>query len=272
MNLLGIIKPTEIQEPIRRFASGWSTMGAVTRPADTRTPNQITQTLIAYSKKIPEVKKFITQLGKAPIETKRLATDVIELSQSKTMLLTDVSLTDKVNNKSFLEALLNDIIIAGKSNKPAVNFASTVINNTDNVTSKYFLRAASSGILKHSELGEHFSETSKIIPDIAQDTLGGGYTGDFSKQTEFMDIIKSLTHPKTNTQRIEEFPKVIKSINELPQNRIYDISIDDFTRSAAPKSQVADNLTTLKSYVKLMEDNGKEPNIMSYLTKNTNLY
>lgn len=271
-NLLKFKKNTRMQEPIRRFVEAFPEIGAYKRPADTRTPEQITQTLRAYSAQIPEVKAFMNQLEQAPIEAKRLAADVIEFSQSKTNLLTTIDLTEKINGRSFLEKLLNDIITAGESNKPAINFAETVINNTDRITSKYFLREASGGILRRAELGAHFDETSKIVPKIAEETLAGGYTADFSKQNAFMNMLKAFINPEANIQRIGEFPEILKAVDTLPAKNDYVIQVDDFINSTAPKSRIKDNLSTLNPYVKLMEDNGKEPNIVGYLTNNTNLY
>jgi len=272
MNLFGKLKPKEIQEPIKRFAEAFPRLGAFKRPADTRTPEQITQTLRAYSREIPEVQNFIEKLEQSPIEAKRLAADVIELSQGKTDLLTTIDLTEKVDNKSFLEKLLNDIIVAGKTNKPAIKFARTVVDNTDAIMSKYFLREASGGVLRNAELGAHFNATSDLVPQIAEESLAGGYTADFKKQKSFMDIIKTFINPNANIHRIEEFPNVIKSVDALPTNKDYILDVDNFLFSTAPKAQIADNLSTLKNHVKLMTDNDKEPDIMGYLTRNTNLY
>lgn len=252
--------------PLTRLSQCWEKTGAIKRPRDKRTFKQITQTLQLYAKEIPVVDKFLKELKKSPIATKRLTADIIELSQQR---LTRLNLSKK---DYFLETILRDILVATKENKPAIKFAQKIINNTDSTTSKYFLFEATGGVLKNTQVAGQFSATTPIIPLIAKIILGGKDTRDFSKQKKFMNIIKTFINHDANVQRIKEFPEVIKTIDLIPTTQTYGLHIENFLRSNSPANQVKDNLSKIYEYVKLMEFNNKNFDIISYLTKNTNLY
>ena len=47
----------------------------------------------------------------------------------------------------------------------------------------------SGGILKNKDYAELFLKTAKVVPDIAEETLSGGYLGTYEKAKSFLDFL-----------------------------------------------------------------------------------
>lgn len=73
------------------------------------------------------------------------------------------------------------MVKSSKENPEGMDLVNAIINNTDSTTSKYALHVMSGGVLNNKDLARQMNATSKIVPEIAKETLSGGYTMDLSK-------------------------------------------------------------------------------------------
>ena len=242
--IAGILKPisaSKAKQPVERiFTSGLETMGAITREPDKRTPQQLKDTIEAYSESIPEIKKFVQDIKE--LSPKHIGTiaDTFELASHDIMLMTDVKM------RPYLPKLIDDMIYASKNNPEGMELADAVINHTDSLTSKYALCSMSSGVLKDREVARQMHETSQVIPDIAQETLGGGYLGDFSKQERFMDFVKSLVNPKTIPEKIKSlFGDIAAFASKRPEEEVYEINIPKYVQSPVSLDKIREKLNLL---------------------------
>lgn len=258
-------------EPITRWGrGGWQAMGHVQHPADNRTVAQLEQTIEAYAQKIPEVNAFIKELRELSPKHKALVADTIEISTNKAMLMNDIDMLKKVNGKSAMEVLIGDMVEASKTNPEALEFAQAVINNTDTIAAKYALTEMTGGVLKYPQFSEHFAQTKNLVPNFAEQTLGGGYLGTHEKEKNFMDIVKTFIHPDSKPQNI----KLVKNLQDAsaPIDNIKGLQIDDFIRTDVPVSKLEENISTMPQVAKMLEGKGKDLDAVEYVIKNTNMY
>lgn len=272
MGLLNTKTIEQVLTPIRRFAGGWEPMGAITREADKRSIKELTTTIDAYAQTIPEVKAFAEQIKKLKPKHMGTIADTIELSNHHEMLMTGVDLKQTGSRGiSIREALIQDMVEASKSNPEAMELVDAVINNTDSLASKYALAQLSGGILKNKEMAVHMSETAKVVPDIAKETLGGGYLGDFSKEANFMDWIKTMVNPDTKPNKINTFFKDLVAFTEK-RHENFRIDVNNFLSSNASREKMAENYKVLPEVVEMLGNKVENFNIVDFVTKNTNLY
>lgn len=262
-----------VKKPVNRiFTGGFEAMGAISRKPDTRTKDELVQTIDYYTQKIPEMKEFAKEIK--TLNPKHMGTiaDTLELSTHQEMLPTYVNLGAKTaNGVSYREAIVKDMIEASKTNPEAMELADAIINNTDSTTSKYALGMMSGGILKNKELAKHMQETAKIVPDIAKETLNGGYTMDYSKQENFMEMIKTFVNPNAKPDKITVlFKDLAPAADKLDSN--FNIYMDKFVNSSTPAQQVKENIEVLPDVVKMLGDKVKDFDVVNFVTKNTNLY
>lgn len=262
-----------IKKPVNRlFTSGFEQMGAITRKPDTRTKEELVQTIDYYSQKIPEIKRFSQDIKS--LDKKHMGTiaDTLELSTHQEMLPTTVNLAAKTQSGvSYREAIIQDMIEASKTNPEAMELADAIINHTDSTTSKYALGMMSGGILKNKKLAKHMQETAKIVPDIAKETINGGYTMDYSKQENFMDMIKTFVNPNAKPDKITVlFTDLAPATDKLDQN--FNIYMDKFVNASTPIDKVKENIKVLPDIVKMLGEKVKDFDVVDFVTKNTNLY
>lgn len=263
---------TVIKKPvIRLFKSGFQPMGAIKREPDTRTAQELVQTIEAYAQQIPEVKAFAGEIKQLKPKHMGTIADTIELSNFHEMLPTniDLGMVDK-RGLSIREILIRDMVEASKTNPEAMELVDAIINNTDTTTAKYALDCMRGGVLKNKNLAPHMSEAAKVIPEVAKETLKGGYTMDFSKQEDFMSILKALLDYRTKPDKIVPLFKDLSAYTEkLPQEFV--INVYDFLQSNASKEKMAENYKVLPDVIKMLGDKIKDFNIVDFVTKNTNL-
>lgn len=263
MKILG----NQIEKTItHRFRSGWQKFGHCQHPADTRTATEINNNLDVYAEKHPEIQKFIKELKNLSPEHKALTSDVIERAYEKPLLMTDINFKE---NK-MLEKILSDIIEAARINPEALGFLRTVLNNTDTMGAKYAMACMSGGILKNQSLGKQFEAAKDLVPQIAEQTLSGGYLGTFEKEKNFMDIIKTIINKNSKPENIRLFKDAQKAAD--PFDNAQPIYIDSFVQSEAPLERIKDNIKTLPDVAQIFNKAGKELDTTEYLTKNVNLY
>lgn len=262
-----------VEKPFNRlFTGGFEAMGAVSRKPDTRTTEELVQTIDYYIKNIPEMKEFAKEIK--TLNPKHMGTiaDTLELSAHQEMLPTVVNLGAKTTNGvSFREAVVKDMIEASKTNPDAMDLVDAIINNTDSVTSKYALGMMSGGVLKNKELAKQMQATAQIVPDIARETLNGGYTMDFSKQENFMNMIRTFVNLNAKPDKIKVlFKDLAPATDKLEPN--FNIYMDKFVNSSTPMGKVKENIEVLPDVVKMLGDKANDMDVVDFVTKNTNLY
>lgn len=261
------------KQPINRlFDGGWQQMGAITRGTDTRTASELKHTIDAYVQRIPEIATFADDIKKLNPKHMGTIADTIELSQYHEMLPTNIDLK-KVGSGgvSYRDAIIKDMVEASKTNPEAMELVDAIINNTDSITAKYALAEMSGGILKNKDVAKHMQETAKVVPDIAKETLGGGYLMDYSKQENFMTWIKEMVNPDTKPDKITGiFKDLIPLTENLPQTFI--INVNKYLISGAPKEKLAENYKVLPDVVKMLDGKAEKIDVVDFVTKNTNLY
>ncbi len=256
-------------EPVRRlFTSGFSQMGAVTRDIDKRTYNVLQGNIDYYAEKIPEVKQFAKELK--TLNPKDLGTicDTLELSEYHALLTSLEANIDRTFSATLKEKLLGQMVKSSKENPEGMDLVNAIINNTDSTTSKYALHVMSGGVLNNKDLARQMNATSKIVPEIAKETLSGGYTMDLSKQERFMDFIKLCVNQESQPDMIKFlFKKLVPFTDKRPENEVFNIDVPALIRS---KADIEDVVARLKALPKFLEDIGekfKDFDIVKYLTK-----
>ena len=273
MSLFTKLAETTVKAPVNRlFKGNFAQMGAIKREPDTRTREEIIQTIDYYAEKIPEIKQFASEIKQ--LNTKHMGTiaDTLELSTYHEMLPTNIDMS-KISNRgiSYRQAVVEDMIEASKTNPQAMELADAIINNTDSTTSKYVLEAMTGGIMKNKELANHMHETAKIVPNIAKEALDGPYLMDYHQQENFVNWLNVLLHPQTKTDKITSlFKDVAAFCEKQPENLV--IEVNKFLESNTPKEKIQENLKVLPEVLKMMGDKVKNFDIVEFVTKNTNLY
>lgn len=262
-----------VERPVNRiFTEVFQQMGIVKRKPDTRTKEQIVQTIDYYAERIPEVKEFAQEIKKLNPKHMGTIADTMELSAHSEMLNTNIDMSRLgKNGLSYRQAVIQELMEASKTNPEAMELVDAIINNTDTITSKFALLTMSGGILKDKGLAKHMQETAKVIPNIADETLKGWYTMDYSKQQNFMDWIKLLVNPQTKAGKIEPLFKDLTAFaDKRPEH--FEINVNKFIESDAPTEKMAENFKVLPQILDMLGDKVKNFDIVDFVTKNTNMY
>ena len=256
-------------EPVFRFG-GWEQLGAQVRPKDERTVEQLYATIDALAKRNPAVKEFVKDLKSMNPKYLNLAADTMELSSRSEMLMTDIDM-NKVSpqtGKSLLQHLLGIYPKASKENPQALDFAQEVINNTDTLTSKYFL-ADLNEIFEVPQAAKHLEALKPMVKPIAEATINGGYLGTFEKQENFVSLLRGVLTPQAKPEKISLLPK----LSEIADNAkgTYKIVLNKFVQSNTPLRQVEENLEILPQVLQNAERQGKSIDIVDFANNNVNL-
>lgn len=257
----------KVEAPVTRLFNGsWEVRGAVQRGPETRTRKQLLNNVEYYATKIPEVAKFKDQLKN--LNYVDLVSDICELASNGEVLsqAAALSLTKKQNGVSVLDRLIPQIIKADKQNPHALAFAKEVINNTDTLTSKYFLNAASGGILTDTKVANQFNATRPIVRTIAESTLTGFPSLDFRPQKRFMNIVETFIHPEVNHLRISSLGKLLEKIDSLPRANTYSVDIDKFMNLLTPTARINRNIESLPTVETALARLGKQVDPVDYVS------
>jgi hypothetical protein len=275
MKILNLFKKTQKEIPAiitPRIQGGFEKMGAAEKPLDTRTPKQIAANLDHYAKAHPEISKLFPEIKKSAHA--KLASDISELAQRKVMLMQDIDLNQKVDGESAYEHIMKNFAKTSKENPAALDFMQEILNQTDTQTSKYALLHLP-GLMKNPPTEESLKAATTAVKTAAEATLDGGYTGDLSKQRDFINMLGLLTSPNSRPEKVKALPATIKIIDEIsaqnPEKAMI-IDVPKLLSDSRPHSQVMENLNTLNSsgLYKQM-DTKTEFDIADYANKNVNL-
>ncbi len=258
-------------EPKFRFG-GWQVAGAQKRPIDDRTPEQLFATIDELAKKNPVIKKFEKEIKEMNPKYLSLAVDTMELASKSDFTMTDINMNKVIPNvgESLLEHLLSVYPKASKENPKAMEFAQEVINNTDTLTSKYFL-ADMAGIFQSPKIAEHLDAMKPLVNEIAESTINGGYLGTFERQINFTNMIKSLLTPDVKPQKISLIRKLSDAVDRLTSaDDKVEIFIDKFVKSDTPAKQVEINIANLANVLPSVRKSGKNFDVVDYVNNNVN--
>ena len=132
------------------------------------------------------------------------------------------------------------------------------------------------GVLKIKNLAKHMQETAKAVPALAESTLKGGYTMDFSKENNFLNLIKTCLDDSVQPNKIKLlFNDVLKTtdkvIDQSPKDISVKITLDKFLHSKAPIEQIRENIKILPQVLEGLMGKAKEFDVVDFLTKNVNM-
>lgn len=255
-------------KPALRF-DGFQTMGAHTKPSDTRTVNQLLQNIEYFAQRNPEVAQFKNELKSMDPKHLGLVSDICELANRTDMLPQNLDMKNlrSKDGKSLFSYLMKELPKASKKNPEALEFFKEVINQTDSSASKYFL-ADFARILEVPAAAKHLAAVKPLIKDIAEHTLTGGYLMNFVKEKNFMNFIKILVNPTSNPEKIGLLPKLMKVADKLHGDNV--LYLDSFVKSKTPLMQVEENLKVIPQAAKMLAKEGKSINIVDFVNNNVN--
>ena len=253
--------------PLTRF-NDWQAMGAVKRAADTRTTEELTQTIKLWADHNQEAKEFLPHLKEMNPNHFWLVAYTIELAHRRSILPKNINMLGQTSaGKSLLGVLLDIFPRASKENPNALDFAQEVINNTDTLTSKYFLWQTTGGILENKSVSEHFKAAKPLVEAFAKETLEHPNPYSFAEQEGFMTLVKSVIEPAADPKKIS----IVKDALDAISNKAM-LHVSSFVESKAPVEKIKDNISTVGQVTALMDTSKGLRDMTDYLTKNTNLY
>jgi len=258
----------KITYPMTRFG-GWQNLGAVKRPADTRTAEDLIETLKAWAKVDPVVEGVLPKLKNLDKKYLGLAADTVELANRKSMLPLDINLKSMTNlGIRAHQFILNSIPIAAQKNPAALDFTQEVINNTDTLTSKVFLHQTTGGVWFNTKVSEHFKAAKPLVEFFAKKSFEHPRIYDFGNQRHFMELVVSVIDEDADVEKIKLVKDIYSKMND--KENMY---ISNFVKSKVPADKIRDNLSSIDKVNDLLKSKGKQPvDTEAYLLNNTNLY
>ena len=251
----------------RLFLDGWEQMGHVKREPDTRTTKQLLENIDYFAKKCPEVAKFAKELKEMNPKHLGLVSDICELANNYEFLNTAIDIRKPAKNgKSLFQFLLEKLPIASKENPASLELSQEIINNTDATAAKFALGSLSP-LYDCKEAAQHIEATIPLVSDIAESTLNGGYTMDYSKEQNFVKLINSLISPSVLLEKLQMLSKITKIADK--SKAMCEIHPFPFVTNNTPMGIISKNLETFKKLDEHMD--GKTINLTEFLEKNVNI-
>lgn len=259
-------------KPQFRFG-GFQQMGAVTRPKDTRTKEQLLANIDYYAERFPEVAQFRKELKAMNPKHLGLVSDICELGTSMQMLNTNINMRKPAaNGKSLFQFLLEKLPKASKENPNMLEFSQEVINHTDATASKYFL-GSFAGMFEHPEAAAHLEATRPLIKDIAELTLRGGYTMDYSKEQRFVNALSNYINPSVDPEKVKIINDAMRTVENLPENVNLTCAIDGnaIVKSEVSPQRMRENLETFTHIAEGLSQKTDNVNLSDFIIHNVNL-
>lgn len=257
--------------PATRLIKGGSErVDRVVRDPDTRTLQELKDTISAYSETIPVVSKYAEEIKKLPKKHMGIVADTIELSEYSQLFAADVNLKKEQDGVVVLGTLINDIIMASKYNPSGLNLVSAIINNTDALTSKFALYVMNGGAIADKQLSKQMEEAAKVVPQIAEETLKSHEVFDFSERMSFMTKIRNLVSKNVVPEKIESFYKDIMSFGKYAPES-FKMDADKYLTSKTPMFRIKENLSILPQVLGCRPKSSGKFDIIEFVNKNTNI-
>lgn len=257
--------------PNRFIQGGFTKMGAITRTPRTNTPEELLGSIQAYAHENPEIADFASQIKNMHSEHLGLAHDIIDLSRTHEMINTNINLNQPTTTgKSIAGYILGKLPEVSRENPAILNLIESVINHSDNQNSKYFLcKIFGYDLAKAKSVSEQIKATQELVPEIADGTLGGGYTMDYSKNENFFKYILRLCSSDSklpNLKMLKEAMNITDNFDKIESN----LNLDDIR--LGDTAVIKKNLEALPYLMENAEAQGiKTVDVSGFLTRNTNI-
>ncbi|MBD5401408.1 hypothetical protein HDR58_01210 [bacterium] len=260
-----------VKLPNRFTENGFMPMGAVKRTPRTNTTEELVSSIRAYAKESPEIAEFAKHLDEMNPEHLRLAQDVIDLSRTQEMLTTNINLNNKnKDGEKIIGRILRMLPEVSKKNPGAIELTESVINNSDTTNAKYFLASLfNNDLAKFGELSEHMKALKSLVPQIAEETLSGGYMMDYSKEQNFYRFVTNFCRNDANPESIGLLPKVLDIVDTICKK--IKVEINGTTIALGNPKTITENMEILPQLLKNAEAKGQDINVSEFLTNNVNL-
>lgn len=257
--------------PNRFLQGGFQPMGAVSRLPRENTSKEIMSSILAHAKDNSEIATFAAGMKGLNPKYLGLAQDIIDLSSTHEMLAQNINLKEVVaDGKSIMGIILDRLPEISKKNPAALDLTEAVINNTDLTNAKYFLcKLFSFNLENMGKLSEQMKAAKEVVPEIAKDTLDGGYTMSFSKNEEFFKYIQTLCSGDTKPQNIKFIKQIVDMMQKVCKKSQPTIDLGEL-RTGDTKT-IRENMEVLPYLLENAEAQGKSVDISGFLTKNVNL-
>ncbi len=255
-----------------RFLGGFMPMGAVKQNPRTNTTEELISSINAHAKDNPEIAEFAKQIKDMNPKYLGLAQDIIDLSNVQEFLNTNINLkqASKIPGKTNFGIILNQLPVVSRENPAALDLTQEVINNSDATNAKFFLlKFFGYDLAKAKGVSEQIKATSEIVPNIAKDTLSGGYTMDYTKNNEFFNFIMHLCSGDSKPENIKILSHIMTSIDKICKKTSPKCNIDDIR--LGDTKVIKENMEALPYLLENAEAQGKNIDLSGFLTKNVNL-
>jgi len=251
----------------RLFDGSWDLMGCIKREADTRTTEQLLENIDYYALRCPEVAQFKNELKSMNPKFMGLVSDICELANHNELLNASINIKKPIpNGKSLFQILMEKLPKASKENPESLELMQAVIDNTDPIAAKYAMSSLSS-LLECKDVAPHIKATVPLVHDIAESTLQGGYTMDYSKEKNFVNGLFGFMHPRVILEKLQLFPQILRAAEK--SKATCEIDAFPFLTNATPMKRIVENLEAFKKLEGNME--GKTINLTDFLENNVNL-
>lgn len=250
---------------------GFTPMGAVERTPRANTTKELVESINAYAKESPEVAEFAKHLDEMKPQHLGLAQDIIDLSNTREMLMTNINMKEKLNNgKTILGQILEMLPATSKKNPAALDLAEEVINHSDTTNSKYFLcNLFDYDLPSMGALAEQMKATKEVVGTVAKDTLSGGYSGTFDKNKEFFEFIQTLSAGDSKPENIKMLKPLCDLLLGFSKNSQPHCDIAKFR--TGDTATIKENLKILPQVLENADKQGKSIDVSGFLTSNVNL-
>ncbi len=251
----------------RLFQGGWEQMGHVKREPDTRTTEQLLENIDYFAQKCPEVAQFKDELKEMSPKHLGLVSDICELANHHEFINTAINIKKPAKNgKSLFQFLLEKLPVASRENPASLELSQEIINNADATAAKYALGSLSP-LYDCKDAAQHIEATIPLVSDIAESTLNGGYTMDYSKEQNFVNGIKSFISPNVLLEKLRMLSKIINAAEK--SNAQCQIDAFPFVTNHTPTETIIRNMETFKNIAPHMD--GKTINLTEFLERNVNI-
>ena len=226
-----------------------------------------------------EIKEFLSNAKDMPQRHLSLAHDLIDLSNIKAFINDEIFPSIDFNNVGISESknkittlmgyLLNLLPKISKENPKALDLAETVVTNSDERNSKFFL---SHYLDNAPNSPEQTKLTEKLVPIFAKDTLNGLPSMDLGpncKENVFFNLISHLCSNDSKPENLKLLDQLLEMTNTINKKTNAAINIDEIR--LGDTNVIKENMEILPQILKNAEDTGKDIDASGFLTKNVNL-
>lgn len=230
--------------------------------------------------KAREVTEFLSIAGDMPQRHLSLAHDVVDLSNTRAMINTDIFPTVDYNtigqvkntNKrtTLMGYVLNLLPGLSKANPKAVDLAETVVSHSDDTNAKFFLQKFVDNF--HFVGTEKQAEaTEPLVKNLSESVLKGMPSMDLGancKEQTFYNLISNLCKADSKPENIRLLKQAMDITDTVAPKVNTNINLDDIRLGDTEK--IAENIEVLPQVLENAKSL-KEFDVSGFLTKNINL-